>query len=359
MELFFCQAECGDAARIRYVDSIGVIRNILIDAGYKRTYKDIISDTVSSLIDQGEQIDLWVLSHIHADHIEGAIEYASRVREDRHADIVDKWYFNHPSLRKMKYLELSTNAISSAKSMAQANELLAHLFGTSWDPQKDISNTLNQLTVGEMNIRVLSPTKAQLQSLRDKYGDGEISFSNEDEEISEAKAAKQDDYHIKIEAFGSSSWKEDDSVENGSSISLLTELNGKRVLWLADAFSSTVAHKLKELGYSESNRLECDVVKVSHHGSSGNNGDELYSLIKCNTYVFSANGRNKHFLPNKECLAKILLNKSRTEDQHYTFYFTYDNSQLKSIFEVDGAEVFEKYNFQVEYNSEPELRLSL
>ena len=42
--------------------------------------------------------------------------------------------------------------------------------------------------------------------------------------------------------------------------------------------------------------LKIDYVKVSHHGSKANTNDELLSLLDCNNFIISANGRH-HGLP--------------------------------------------------------------
>lgn len=92
-------------------------------------------------------------------------------------------------------------------------------------------------------------------------------------------------------------------------------------------------------------RLNCDWVKVTHHGSKGNNSDDLYDHIVCSNYLFSVDGENKHYLPNKEAIARILRNKNRNIiKQPYSFYFTYDNPTLRRIFAVDGDRVFKTLN---------------
>jgi len=92
------------------------------------------------------------------------------------------------------------------------------------------------------------------------------------------------------------------------------------------------------------------MVKVTHHGSKGNNSDTLYSLIKSENYLFSVNGENKHNLPSKECIARILRNKKRPINFKYKFQFTYDNETLRSIFNGENEDIFNKYNFEVLYN---------
>ena len=71
MKILFFQAECGDAALIRFVDENGAPHNVFIDSGYERTYASVIRQVINEIIAVGENIDLWIISHIHADHIGG------------------------------------------------------------------------------------------------------------------------------------------------------------------------------------------------------------------------------------------------------------------------------------------------
>jgi beta-lactamase superfamily II metal-dependent hydrolase len=148
-------------------------------------------------------------------------------------------------------------------------------------------------------------------------------------------------------SFNLEKWIEDDSVENGSSISVLTEYQNTRILWLADAHPNTIVSALKNLGYSNNNPLVCDWVKVTHHGSSGNNSNELYEMIQCENYLISANGENIHCLPTKECIARILRNEKRLPNSQYKFHFTHDNQLLRSIFAVDGEDIYKELNFTI------------
>ena len=201
-----------------------------------------------------------------------------------------------------------------------------------------------------MKIYILSPDEHSLKKLTKKYSDPKVKLESiEDEETSKAKAGDERDYHKTVDEFDFSRWTQDKSIENGSSIALLTEFNGKKILWLADAFPSVIVSSLEELGYSKSNPLVCDYVKVAHHGSWGNNGSKLYELIKCRRYILSTDGYNINGLPAKVCLVEILNNQGRTNTDHYTFYMTRNDPVLRTIFDIDGDEVYKNLNFEIIY----------
>ena len=210
-------------------------------------------------------------------------------------------------------------------------------------------------------MTILSPSQQKLNKLRDKYPLDKFNSleRQEDELISDAVAQKQNDYKTLINDFDLEKWKEDNSIENGSSISILMEYNDKKILWLADSHPSDVVNSLTKMGFNKENKIVCEWVKVTHHGSKGNNSDALYDIIKSENYLFSANGENKHNLPSKECIARILRNKMRPSNSKYKFYFTYDNETLRSIFKTENDSIFKEYNFEVIFNSNKYLDFNL
>lgn len=351
--VYFYQAECGDAARIQYLGNDGKLHNIFIDSGYRRTFKNIISSHIKEIQASEEDIDLWVISHIHDDHIGGIEEYLNQIEIGQSIDSVKAWFYNSPRKSKGESKK-SSDIVSSAKSIRQGDFLSQYLEVKNKLVEKDLVFGADPLDLFGMKLIILSPSSNKLKSLRQKY-ESDLEIPLEKQEgggaISETKAVVQDDYHIKLKDFDLSDWKEDNSIENGSSISILTEYNETKILWLADSHPSDIVDSLKSLGYSESNKLNCEWVKVSHHGSRGNNSDELYNIIECNNYVFSADGKNKHKLPTKESISRILRNKNRNITSQYNFYFTYDNKILRSIFFDEHDDVFKELNFNVSFLS--------
>ena len=87
MNVYFYQAECGDAARIHYMGTDGKMHNIFIDAGFERTFRHVLSEQIKSIIESKELIDLWVVSHIHDDHIGGVLMYIKAILDGEFADI--------------------------------------------------------------------------------------------------------------------------------------------------------------------------------------------------------------------------------------------------------------------------------
>lgn len=340
------QAECGDAARLYFLGDDNLFHNILIDSGYERTYRDILLDEINEIKDAGEFIDLWLISHIHDDHIGGSTAYIEAIKDGETPDLVKKWYYNIP--RHSNVLKEFNLNISNVKSIDQGDLLSQYIHQNH--QKLEITSNFHSNHFG-LDIKILSPDLITLEKLKNKYKHVPNLEKIEDDYISEVKYFRENDYSKKIEDFNLDYWNEDNSIENASSISCLTEYKNVTFLWLADSHPSIVINGLKNYGYSLENPLICNYVKVSHHGSKGNNSDALYDLIRSNNYIISADGENRHCLPTKECIVRILMNKYRNKS-HYNFYLPYDNKTLRSIFSVDGKDVFKRYNFSLHFSSE-------
>ncbi|MEZ4888143.1 MAG: MBL fold metallo-hydrolase [Chitinophagales bacterium] len=352
-EIFFYQAECGDASRIRYYGSDGKYHNIFIDAGYRRTFKGIISSHVNEIQASDESIDLWIVSHIHDDHIGGIEQFIKQTKSGESKDTTNLWLYNRP--RRTNQYTKDNKSVSVARSIRQGDILSKYLESINKVPTRDIVSSIKPIDLFGLKIYILTPSSEKLHKLRAKYENNpKLPLEKQEgEAISEAKRAVRDDYHIKLNDFDLSIWDEDNSIENGSSISVMTDYDGIRTLWLADAHPSDIVSTLDSMGYKKDNKIVCDLVKVTHHGSKANNSDDLYSLIDCKNFLFSANGKNKHKLPTKESIARILRNENRKNEEHYILYFTHDNEVLRNIFANEDNAIFEELNFSIIFSNEP------
>lgn len=344
----FYKAGCGDAARITFLDKNSIRRHIFVDSGYQRTFRDYLFEEIQNINSTGEVIDLWIISHIHDDHIGGAYTYVNAIVKKKAVDIVKNWMFNAPRRAEEVFFDASP---SEAKSIGQGDALTSFLISSGKLQDQPVTQDLDAFYVEDLKITLLSPSSEGIDALRKKYSEKIPLEKSEKIITSVASSAKMRDYSKKAGDFNLDLFQEDSNLENGSSIALLTEYPGSTILWLADCHPSIVASRLNKMGWSAKKKLRCDIVKVSHHGSAGNNSDALYDCIDCSTYIMSVDGKNIHGLPTKQCMLRILLNKNRDMRQKYSFYFTHDDPILKSIFVVDGSDIYRDLNFEISYLS--------
>ncbi len=354
MKLIIYQAECGDALRIEFTGSDRQTHHILIDSGFERTYRNILHAELKELENTDQSFDLCIISHIHDDHIGGAIAYIRSIKNKSIPDIVQQWIYNPP--RGNGHKKNFIQEISTAKSIAQGDVLASYLKSIKKLSSQDFTNEIRPTDLYGLKLTFLSPDKTSLKALRTKYPEGKRNpFEREEStDISLAKAKLKSDYHIRLKDFSLTHTTEDISVENGSSIAVLVEHNGIKFLNLADSHPSVIVTSLKNAGYTESEPLICNWVKVAHHGSKENNLSQLYDMILCNHFIISSNGINKYKLPAKQCLATIIRSSKRTKATCH-LYFTYDTPALREIFKIDGDSIFDELNFRVHFSGKPHL----
>lgn len=283
--------------------------NILIDGGpsstfkhgYRQRYDGALCKVLNELKEQGEYIDLAVLTHIDDDHISGLIK---AFETPSYLSILTKsiWFnssrlitqnFNSPDIPENN-VRLTDSSPQTSVRQGKELEALLDEIGCARAPLIKVGQVHN---VGPFKLTILSPNQDQLQRLLHKWP-----FETE----SGLTTAHDNDYQLSLEEI----WEEDhfesdSSVYNGSSIAFLLEIENTKMLFLGDAHDDVVLDSLKRLGFSETNKLHLDLVKLSHHGSQYNTSSEFLSLLESSRYIISTNG-SKHGLPNKRTIARII-----------------------------------------------------
>ena len=121
-------------------------------------------------------------------------------------------------------------------------------------------------------------------------------------------------------------FKPDQAVANLSSIVMLIEVFGRKILLTGDQRGDHVLDGLIKTKKAKGGKLHVDVLKVPHHGAIGNNPKEFVAAVTADTYVFSANGKDQN--PDPPVLA--LYAAEAKKDRKFTMAFT------------NGAMVYEK-----------------
>ena len=333
MRLFCYRAKCGDAFHLQYKGESGKCCNILLDMGYSKTYTQVLKGVISNIIGRSEQIDALFLSHIHDDHIGGASRFIKDIQlNSTLRNAVGKWIYNAP--RKYDFEQAPDNKKGVLCGIVSGDKIYEHIISYTPSDLCDIVEGMS-FCIDGMTVTILSPDESKLTLLREKYSNNRPLCKSEIDEVSVEAGNVVDDYATPLNEFKPDIFHEDLSVENASSIAALFECEGKTVLWLSDSVPSVIIHSLSKLGYSEANKLRCDVVLVSHHGSAANNSLALLKMIQCDKYIFSADGINRHCLPNKETIARIIFASSKLP---VTLYFNYDDGRLMRMFKQDEPE---------------------
>src|SRR5262249_42627445 len=133
----------------------------------------------------------------------------------------------------------------------------------------------------------------------------------------------------------------DPSEANGTSIAFLAEFEGKRCLLAGDAFPTTLAAGVRQLGASDDNRFELVAFKPSHHGSRRSLNNDLLKILACNRYLISTDGiYYKH--PHREAIARIVAQGGKPPRLCFN-YCTPHNSVW------DEPELIHDYKYELMY----------
>lgn len=357
--------------------------NILIDGGYASSFTQHIKDDLEELSSANQSLELVITTHIDSDHIGGVLKLLSLNRTSDNSSIIPITNIWHNSLRSIttpsaKPLDLEKNRSllqsindrghptvesdtnrSAEKISAQQGSTLARLIHDGeyqWnnsDGTKSISKeNLESFPITGGMIQILSPSQDSLNLLLKewekqlkKYGfKGSISSGELIDDAFEFMLEHMNDYQRKTPKPISATtrkplheiYQPDDSLTNKSSIATIIELNGIRILMLADAWAEDIIlslQKLKEEGHS----MVFDAIKISHHGSYRNTSPELLDLIDSPIYFVSSNG-NKHGHPDIETLIAIVDRPSTFSRTIYCNYVTSASTELKNYQTTSGAQ---------------------
>ncbi len=338
----FLKAQNGDCTLINYTDDSGIKRNIIIDAGLDAAYFDPATNTFGELkteIDnikvRKENIDLLILTHIDNDHICGFLKLFEMDTEIPR--FIKKVWFNSGKLiaTKIKEEENKALALSIQKSGVVTTGvsegidfedfLLKYDF---WDKELILCGQEHQ--VHDAKFEILGPTKKQLRKLLKEYHD-----KTQDDVYT---GAEGNDWATDIATFIQEegpkyNFSQDNSVKNGSSISFILTLKGKKFVFLGDAHPNPVIEALAKLGHTAEKPLEVEFLKVSHHGSKANNNKKLLAALSTENYMLSTNSVG-HGHPHKRTLSRIL-----TRNPDAIFHFNYENVR-EGVFNDADREVY-------------------
>ena len=111
----------------------------------------------------------------------------------------------------------------------------------------------------------------------------------------------------------------DESVPNLSSIVVLAEAGGKRILLTGDARGDKILAGLKNAGLLKAGKpLQVDVLKVPHHGSSNNVELDFFKQITADHYVFSGDGDYGN--PERETMEMLFKARGKSAFQIHLTY---------------------------------------
>lgn len=326
------QAQHGDCLLLRYGTSQHP-KVMIIDGGPKDTWKQVLLPRLQTLSAGNKlSVPLVMVSHIDDDHIHGVIDYFGTLEKD--GDLRSRllpaalW---HNSLDQLTSPALAA-LMGGGHPPAGDNRAVAASFkqgNTLREQAHRLKVQVNYPNQGEpilagtidsghfgLSLRVVSPDAKRLKKLRAKW------------QVYNAPQAR-------TEAC------KDQSLYNLSSMVVLVEQHGKRILLTGDARGDHVVKGLKEAGLLDAEgKIHVDVYKVSHHGSNKNSEPATFETIFADHYVVSGDQVAHPENPSSDVIEWIVQARRKSRpDEPYTIWMTYDLPQLKNLVTAPGRVV--------------------
>jgi Metallo-beta-lactamase superfamily len=357
IEVELLPARYGDGIWVRYGKTKNDLRHVLIDTGFEPTANGIRQ----RLRDAPDiEVELFVLTHIDADHIEGSIYLLQDVDVVTPTRFKDVWFNGWDHIDSVEEDGLGALQGEYFSTLIRKRKLRWNdrTFGGKAVVVPETGPLPHVKLPGGMELTLLSPSVAKLKALRSYWlkdlkgridpGDAQAALTMLAEDSKYAPDALGTK---KVETLVAQRFEEDDAKANGSSIAFLAEYEGKRMLFTGDAHPSVLVDAIDRLADGQ-NPLNIDLLKLAHHASKHNTSPALLQRVRCKHALISTNGAKfKH--PDDECIARLI---DSHRNKGLTLHFNYDtefNRRWKD------AAVKRKYGYTVEYGTEGSLALTL
>lgn len=327
IELF--PAAHGDAIWIEY-GSEAKPHRILIDGGPVNAYA-AVRKRLAALASRRKQVELFVITHIDTDHIDGAVLLLRD--EELGLQFGDIW-FNAWQQLAPEPLD-DTYGPEQGEFVSALIDLKKHPSNRAFSGGAVVVRDSGPLPVvtlpGGATITVLSPGDRQLRRLRRNWSSviADAGWSPGDAAASLRRLQERREYlpATRREVFGGEVFGTDNAVANGSTIAFILEHDGRRCLFAGDAFPDVLADGIARYAnmHGIAGRVSLDALKLPHHGSAKNWSSELHQLLTAEHFLISTSGaRFKH--PDAETIARILADEPQ---EKVGLWFNYDSPTTK------------------------------
>ena len=330
----------GDCLILSWGDG-GPVSHMVIDGGRASAYPHL-KKQLARIAAVGQALELYVLTHIDADHIEGALTFL----RDKARPIEPKnvWYNGYRQMRD-----------HDRRSIRQGDEYSAALDQLRWPVNRHFTGGIasieaasGPINVAGLKVTMLSPDAARLKALGNTWAKWrrQQGIQHADDAREGMRAAARRNRSplpdpLVIEELVADG-KTDVELPNGTSIAFVAEWRGHRVLLGGDAHPDLLTSSLRPLADAEGGRYRVDLLKASHHGSMNNTSREFVERIDCRQIALSTNGK-LHGHPDPQAIARFLHFGSKGRK---VLHFNYETDRTRPW---RAPAAMERYGYETRY----------
>jgi hypothetical protein len=377
------RARKGDSILLHY-GSKDDPRLAIIDGGPKAVYAPHLKPRLEQIkrargLGKNEPlvVDLLMVSHVDDDHIQGILDLTRDLIQDnpQFAQILGFWHNSFENIIGQVPQQLTASFKQQFGAASMNGEPPPDMTLDVDEDEVVVVSSLKVLASIQQGAQLRSDIKNKLKAELNADFDGGLVLAKEggqavelDEGVTftvvgpmEAELknlyAKHQEWLKDLDAGGQSAEDVlaayvDKSVPNLSSIVVLAEAGGKRILLTGDARGDKILEGLEMTGLLEENgTIEIDVLKVPHHGSANNVDEDFYERIIARHYVFSGNG--EHGNPDRESFEMLLRARG---DGDYVIHLTYPVGELDAGRKLDWEKEQKKQRKKHEKNPKVKVR---
>jgi hypothetical protein len=295
-------------------------------------------------------VDLLMVSHVDDDHIQGILDLtremiaAQMARQPQALQVLGFWHNSFDNIIGNDSAALTAAFTSQFGAASTAGELPADLTVDVDEDEETIVASLKVLASIEQGARLRGDAERLDFPANPQFGGGLVMARENGRAVAIGSGLtftvagpmrpELEQLHRKHEAWLIEQQAKpphdalaayvDKSVPNLSSIVVVAEAGGRRMLLTGDARGDKILQGLQLVGLlKDGGTMHVDVLKVPHHGSANNLDDDFFERITADHYVFSGDG--EHGNPEREAL-EMLLRARRGAD--YAIHLTYPVEQI-------------------------------
>jgi beta-lactamase superfamily II metal-dependent hydrolase len=310
----------GDSVLLEYGSPAAPAR-ILVDAGPATAYAAVRA-RLARIPPERRRLDLLVVTHVDADHVEGVVKLLNDA--DLAVEVGELWFNGY---RHLPNDELGPVQGEMVGALATHRSIAWNTAFGERAVKREPGRPLPRVELpGGLSITVLAPSDRELERLRreweracDRAGLSPGSVADALVLLGQTRRLNPLDTYLDtrvdaatdLEGLAAAASDLDRSAPNASSIVLLVEYAGRRVLLAGDSTPDALVPALERL-VAERNltRLRLDAFKLPHHASRNNVTRELLRLVDADRSLVSTDG--KHFgHPDDEAIARVIVDGPR------------------------------------------------